>query len=195
MRAMRFGAPSAASLVRPEEKQPKLEAFISRHLESGSSGPGTSILVVARSRESPVVRAIAALCGPIVSAGHPLRIILGYIDHGGLSAGTAAGLAPALECEVRWAKNRRLLEAHEQLVLNSLSCWTGDSMRRDPCKCHALETYVDACAHTTGAATRFFERLWRVCEPLPWSGPSRGRLTPGAVLGVDKRSGISTTRH
>ena len=70
------------------------------------------------------------------------------------------------DCEVRWARNPRLMEAHEQLVLGPETCWIGDSMRREPTKCDAYEAYVDSCLKTTATVVTSFERLWRTCEPL-----------------------------
>jgi hypothetical protein len=67
---------------------------------------------------------------------------------------------------VRCARHPRLIEAHEQLVLGPQACWIGDSMRRDPTKCDAFESYVEGCGEAAGCALVSFERLWVACEPL-----------------------------
>ena len=64
--------------------------------------------------------------------------------------GWALSDAVEVDCEVRWARKPRLIEAHEQLVLGPQTCWIGDSMRREPAKCDAYETYIDDCAETAG---------------------------------------------
>ena len=94
--------------------------------------------------------------------------------------------AGAVDCEVRWARDPRLIEVHEQLVLGPRTCWTGDSMRRDPAKCDALETFIDDCAESAGTATASFERLWTASEPLPWSPPVVRDVEPaGRVRAAD----------
>ena len=166
---MRLRPPPRMSVTRRGDKEQRLSEFVGEHLaEARHSGrqPGNEVLVVARSVESPVVRAVSSLAGEIVAAGYSVRLIIAQADRQSLPRGWSLSDAVEVDCEVRWAKKPRLIEAHEQLVLGPETCWIGDSMRREPSKCDAYETYVDTCAATAGSATVSFERLWGASEPL-----------------------------
>jgi hypothetical protein len=157
------------SVTRRGEKEQRLSEFIGDHLADArhaSRQPGSEMLVVARSVESPVVRAVSALAGEIVAAGYAVRMIVAQADSQSLPRGWSLSDAVEVDCEVRWARKPRLIEAHEQLVLSPETCWIGDCMRREPAKCDAYETYVDTCAATAASATTSFERLWNASEPL-----------------------------
>ena len=143
----------------------------------GEAGRFSQIQVVARSLESPVVKAIVGLARDLAASGISVRMILAQADHDTFGdAWFDAGHAVGFDHEVRWAKHPRLIEAHEQLVLGAQTCWIGDSMRRDPTKCDAFESYVEGCGEAAGCALVSFERLWGACEPLL----ARGRRRPGA---------------
>jgi hypothetical protein len=87
-----------------------------------------------------------------------------------------------LEWEVRVARNPRLIEAHEQLVLGARACWTGDTMRRDPATCDAYESFVADGPELAAAARLTFERLWSDGEPLTALAPIAAALaTPKAI--------------
>jgi hypothetical protein len=156
-------------VTRRGDKEPRLAAFIAQSLAvTGSNAqpwPGAGILVIARSLQSPVVRAIGTLAREIAAAGCPVRMIVARPDR---TARCDAWTFPhaALDCKVRLARDPRLIEAHEQLVLGPKTCWTGDSMRRDPALCDAYESFVDDCAETASAAATTFDRLWIGGEPL-----------------------------
>jgi hypothetical protein len=168
---MRFPPHIRMSVTRREEKEHRLGAFIARNLailapvgRDAEPRQGGGISVIARSLHSPVAKAIAALAPEIAAAGRPVRIILARSDRPLTAVGWPD--AVALECEVRLAKDPRLAEAHEQLVLGSATCWTGDSMRRDPAASDAYESYVDDCVEIARAAAMTFERLWTGAQPL-----------------------------
>jgi hypothetical protein len=157
------------SVVKRGEKEQKLVAFLDRHFARGYDhhhDAGHDILLIARSIRSPVVQAVASLAPRIAAAERSLRMIVAHADREALPPGWSISDATQIDCEMRWARNRRLLEAHEQLVLGRDTCWTGDSMRRDPAKCDAYETFVEGDPVMTGAAYLSFERLWSASEPL-----------------------------
>jgi hypothetical protein len=166
---MRFSLPLRMSVIKRGEKEQKLAAFVGSHfargLDSHLAG-AREILVIARSIDSPVAKALATQAGQIAASGRPLRIILARADRGSLPAGWSLGEGGQIECDIRWASNPRLLEAHEQLVLATDTCWIGDSMRRDPAKCDAYETYVEDNAEIATSARVSFERLWAVSQRL-----------------------------
>ena len=167
---MRFRPQLRMSVTRRENKEQRLKEFIGQHLatrQSSDAPPTRALLIVARSAESPVIKAIAGLAGEIASLGASVRMILAQPDREGLADGwTLAAEPAALDYEVRWARDPRLIEAHEQLVLGPQTCWVGDSMRREPAKCDAFETYTPECSQAAHSATLSFERLWTASEPL-----------------------------
>ena len=161
------------SVTRRDEKELRLGAFISRGL-GAAAGPQDAasppaILVMARTVQSPVVRSVSALAGQIAAAGGSIRIILAKLSRGapgGAGGEILAALQDAARCQVRQARNPRLIEAHEQLVIAARICWTGDSMRRDPAISDAYESFVEDCPAIATSAAATFERLWGDCVPV-----------------------------
>jgi hypothetical protein len=191
--------PLRVSVTRHEEKEQKLQAFLSHHisrLRPGSDAPHpTHLLLVARSLESPVIRAMASLADEIAAAGLGARVILAQVDREPLPEDWGRGIA--FTHEIRWAKHPRLIEAHEQLVLGPETCWIGDCMRRDPAKCDAYETYVEGCGEAAGCAAVSFERLWHASQPLlSRSGRRGGGVGPGPMPIVEAApQATAGTRH
>ena len=182
---MRFPPLLGMSVTRRGEKERRLSAFIGQHLAAAQSSAaqlGCEILLIARSVESPVVKAIGALAPEIVAAGYSLRMILAQADRDASPRGWV--LAHAIE--VRRARDPRLIEAHEQLVLGLRTFWTGDSMRRDPAKCDAYESFVDDCAESAGFAAATFERLWMASHPLLERTPVARVMSP--LVAVARRA-------
>jgi hypothetical protein len=183
---MRLRPQLRMSVTKRGEKEQRLGEFISEYLAEARTArpqPSLEILLIARSVDSPVVRAVAGLASEIAAAGYSLRLIVAQADRESLPPGWVLSEAVEVDCEVRWARKPRLIEAHEQLVLGPQTCWTGDTMRRDPAKCDAYEAFIDACADTTASASVSFERLWQASEPLFGRAPSARyvREAPGAV--------------
>ena len=182
---MRLRPPLSASVTRHGDKEQKLKGFILEHI-GGRQGQSVDrrdqIQIVARSLESPVAKAVAGLAVEVAQAGLSVRMIVAHADHDtSAEAWTHAGRTVGFDHEIRWARHPRLIEAHEQLVLGPHTCWIGDSMRRDPAKCDAFESYVEGCGEAAGCALVSFERLWNACEPLL----ARGARTGSAVAETD----------
>jgi hypothetical protein len=183
---MRLRPPLRVNVTRHEEKEQKLQDFLSHHLarraHGGDAAHVTHLLIVARSLESPVVRAVASLTEDIAGAGLSVRMILAQIDRGPLPEDW--GRTVTFTHDLRWAKHPRLIEAHEQLVVGPETCWIGDCMRRDPAKCDAYESFVEGCGEAAGCAAVSFERLWLACQPLASRTASRSGgsdMGPGAM--------------
>ncbi len=73
---MRLRPPLRMSVTRRGEKEQRLGEFVGDYLaeaQQARSQPGAEILLVARSVESPVVKAIAAQAAEIVAAGYSVR--------------------------------------------------------------------------------------------------------------------------
>jgi hypothetical protein len=160
--------PLRASVSRHEDKEQRLKQFVHHHLRMASDR-AHQLLVVARSLDSPVVKAIVGLEQAITAVGGSVRLILAQVDD---EAQCLAGSAMRCKHEIRWARHPRLIEAHEQLVLGPQTCWIGDCMRRDPAKCDAFENYVEDCGEAAGCAAVSFERLWFASAPLHGAAPT-----------------------
>jgi hypothetical protein len=166
---MRLRPPLRMSVMRRGEKEQRLGEFIATCLAEArgvSPCPRSEVLLIARSVESPVVKALAAHAAGLAAGSFSVRMIVAQVDAETMPRGWALSDTVDVECEVRWARKPRLIEAHEQLVLGPETCWIGDSMRREPAKCDAYETFVEDCANTTAGAIVSFERLWKTSEPL-----------------------------
>jgi hypothetical protein len=171
---MRFPSQFRMSVTRRGEKEQRLTAFIARRfaLAGPGVGPGATprlsggICVLARSIDSPVVKAIGALAAEVAAARCAVRLLLVRSDRGFPALGCMHPQVASLDWEVRLARDPRLIEAHEQMVLGERTCWTGDSMRRDPAACDAYETFIDDCPEHARAAQATFERLWSAAEAV-----------------------------
>jgi hypothetical protein len=171
---MRLSQHFRMSVTRRGEKELRLGAFIARGLHGlPTSADGSAVapaermlLVIARSAQSPVAKSIAALAREIAAMGCGVRTILARADRAGLPDAFIAAQSAALDLEVRLARNPRLIEAHEQLVICARTCWTGDSMRRDPAITDAYESFVEDCPAMAAAARSTFERLWTDAQPF-----------------------------
>ncbi len=198
---MRLRPPLRVSVTRHEEKEQKLQEFIYQHLagaqHGGDASHATHLLIIARSLESPLVKAVAGLTNEITAAGLSARMILAQVDREPLPE--EWGRAITFSHEIRWAKHPRLIEAHEQLVLGPETCWIGDCMRRDPAKCDAYESYVEGCGEAAGCAAVSFERLWLASQPLMSQAARRvgGGIGPGSPLPIIEAAPQPTagTRH
>jgi hypothetical protein len=173
------------------EKVAKLSAFIASDIDTraarGLYAAGGCYLLIARSPESPVAVALRDHTAGLAKSGIRIRAVFGDVELGQGAAMVAA--APfALPSECRIARDPRLLAAHEQLVLSPDCAWIGDSMRREPSKRDAYESYAAGCAETATNAARSFEKIWRAAAPvrsipvLPAALASRLPDIPGVGL-------------
>jgi hypothetical protein len=184
-----------ASVIKHEDKSEKLKGFIQSWLvqvtsESESepaSGAAVSehrrVTLVARSPNSPVACAVADLSAAIATAGYAVNVVFSTLDAEAPAADwRVIGESPSCLGELRVARNPRLADAHEQLVLSDNVCWIGDSMRRDPSKRDAFEVYATGYAATVQLAATSFSRLWAVCAPVKLTTTRpRARTTTTAV--------------
>lgn len=148
-------------VVKREEKEAKLTAFIASNLAANPASTQPWLLV-ARSAESPVVKALDALAPALAAAGRTVTALLTQASPG-IADGTAM---PALKFagEVRVTHDIRLLDAHEILCLDGDTSWIGDCMRREPAKRDAYECYAANCAETADWSRKAFDRLWAKAE-------------------------------
>jgi len=157
---MRFIGPPTATVIKKEDKEAKLEAFIDDHIASkkqNDEAPGQAYLLIVRSHESPVVRALARIAK---RTRHGEFTIKALVMMPGQDANTDWPAELASITSFRSVPDMRLLDAHEQLWLDSNTAWVGDCMRRDPSLRDAYECYASGCKTTAGFVGSAFEQLW-----------------------------------
>ena len=200
---MRLAPPLQINVVRKEDKEAKLRDFILRDIAERQNGAvpagPQAYLMIARSLESPVARALLASCADAATLGIRLRTLFLLDDS------VAHGLDTTIEnhlgmIDARFAVDSRLIDAHELLVLSPSTAWIGDCMRRDPAKRDAYEFYSTDAPEAARSAARSFERMWQVSSPLvlrrlpsdiPDAATIAAEATPsGANGGVE-----AATRH
>lgn len=165
---MRFMPKARLGAVTQEQKEARLKDFIGHHVASTrDNNPGFPIAyrLLVLSIESPAARAVSALAADISAAGIKVEAVL--------ACPSRSGTIESADC--RFVNDLRLLDAHEQLVLDHRTVWTGDCMRRDPLRRDAYEQFSNDCQETAAHAARSFAHIWRA------AGPS-GSLAEGRVL-------------
>jgi hypothetical protein len=152
-------------IVKHQQKEARLTSFIADQIGVCVES-GCAISVLARSIESPVVRALSSLHAAGRLANIAIKVIL-------LEAGTTVGRAAhgaatgALGgSEFRLIADKRILDAHEQMIMAPTVCWIGDCMRRDPSTRDAFETMTTTHRIATSHAQASFARLWAIAAPL-----------------------------
>lgn len=189
---MRF-APNARPNVMAQEKEARLRAYISRHMESlreqGVASGVTTYRLLALSLESPVASVLKSMLPELSAAG--IRVEMVLLRRSGVSE------IQGVDCRV--VTDARLLDAHEQLVLDRATVWVGDCMRRDPLKRDAYELYSDSPV-VAGHAARSFAQIWRAAGPSgtlasaerKWSGLRQASLfDPSLIAGADAMAAAS----
>ena len=149
--------PPRMHVVRKEEKEGRLTAFIGEHLAAvaAEASPDGGLTVIARSFESPVLKALATYRNEIKAAGLSIRAIIVLAEAAAEPVTELLSASPT-----RHGCDPRLLDAHEQLAFGDRVAWIGDCMRREPAKRDAYEIYSPDCTETAALARRSFERVW-----------------------------------
>jgi len=164
-------------IVKREHKEDKLARFVR---DCSIPASGAVITVLARSLTSPVIRALSTVLAEAGNTSVTLRIILTHTD--GLHADDAT-LFAGHTVTFRWARQPRLADAHEQLVIANAT-WIGDCMRRDPAKRDAFECYSPDCSRSVRWATMAFERLWSHAEPTSAAAAHIAVIAPAETAPV-----------
>lgn len=162
-------------IVRLEDKESKLKSFITSFVQeskaAGAPARDQVLLLVVRSLDSPAAKAVAALAADGI-LDLPVRAVVALMAKSELDAASDGARAFFASQTVRAARDPRLLDAHEQIVLGSAASWVGDCMRRDPVKRDAYECYAADCGRTARWARISFERLWQASAPFEFSRAS-----------------------
>jgi len=146
------------------------------HFVDGAAA-GASLTMLLRSPEADPAKTLIGMTGALERKGIHARVILARIEpdddlkklFDALSS--LAPLEPAHEL-IRWARNPRLLEAHEQVTYGETMCWSGDAMRRDADKRNALTLFDEEAPEAVRLGRLAFDALWAASSLVP-----KGRLT------------------
>lgn len=76
----------------------------------------------------------------------------------------------------RWVKNQSLLDAHEQIVLGTTMCWSGDAMKRRPSQREGFELFEDSSPAMARLGRLAFEAMW----------DASAEISPGKLKIIDK---------
>ena len=68
---------------------------------------------------------------------------------------------------IRWTRNPRLLDAHEQVIYGEALCWSGDAMRRDADKRNALALFEEEAPDAVRHGRLAFAALWAQASLVP----------------------------
>lgn len=140
-----------------------LSRFIAR-VESDGAEPRTLTMIL-RSAASTASLALIGMSRDLARAGIVAKAVVASLepeeDLRRLFA-SLSELCPADSAEelIRWARDPRLLDAHEQVTYGATVCWSGDAMRREADKRNALSLFDESAPRTALLAQRAFEALW-----------------------------------
>jgi hypothetical protein len=162
------------------------ESELRRHLKMMSrfldgAKQGASLTMILRSAGSDPAKTVIGLKGAMQNAGVSAKAILAKLDPDDELKQLFAALSelspgqPASEL-IRWARNPRLLDAHEQVTYGDVMCWSGDAMRRDADKRNALALFDEKAPETVRLGKLAFAALWGASALVP-----AGRLVGPAV--------------
>ncbi len=174
---MPITTPSRMQVVRKEEKETRLQDFIRQELaELGDAAAGVRCMILARSPDSPVARAVAAFASELDSHKIAPRVIFSSVQGDG-TATPSAGADWLKGCNLCFVRHPQLIDAHELLVMGHQASWIGDSMRRDPQKRDAYECYTRSSAPTAETTARSFEQIWQRSETAAPPAPKTDGAT------------------
>jgi hypothetical protein len=126
-----------------------------------------SLTMILRSASSSPAQALIAKVRDLVRAGIAAKVLVAKLDPEDDLRRLYACLSelspqdPAKEL-IRWARNPRLLDAHEQVTCGASLCWSGDCMRRDADKRNALSLFEDGSGDMVRLGQLAFKALWSV---------------------------------
>ena len=167
---MRSTPPPGTSVVKREDKSERIREFIAAalaSLDAAAPADAAIVLLIARSIESPAAVALANRGADLAARGIAVRAIFSSVDAEATACGwTLNSRANAYTSQIGWARDPRLLDAHEALVIGRSATWIGDSMRRDPDKRDSFEHQALDCHVTAQRTSASFERIWALSEPL-----------------------------
>jgi len=140
-----------------------MSRFVER-VESDSAEPRTLTMIL-RSVSSSASLALIGMSQDLARAGIAAKVVVANLEPEEDLRQLFTSLSELCPREsakelIRWARNPRLLDAHEQVTFGASMCWSGDAMRREADKRNALSLFDDAGPGTVRLAQLAFEALW-----------------------------------
>ena len=140
-----------------------LAEFIGR-VEADANEP-RELTMILRSASSGPAQALILKARDLAHTGIAAKVIVAKLDpeedvrklYACLSELSPRGRVHEL---LRWARNPRLLDAHEQATYGSSLCWWGDAMRREADKRNALSLFEDGSPGSVRLGQLAFQALW-----------------------------------
>ena len=161
--------PESAGELREIELRQHLQ-MMARSVERAEAD--VCLTMILRSAASDPAMALVAMKGALQHAGLRAKVILARLDPEDELRQLCAGLSdlapqvPALEL-IRWARNPRLLDAHEQVIYGASMCWSGDAMRREADRRNALTLFDEEAPDKARLGRLAFAALWTASSPVP----------------------------
>lgn len=130
------------------------------------------VTIIARSPQSPVIAAVTERAKDLSRHGVRVQIIFSELGTDGSVAQMVQKLSGLLSLtgvqdSLRWARKRCLKDAHEQIILGTSMCWSGDCMRREPGKVDSLDLFDNDAEKTARFGRIAFDSIWAISTPLP----------------------------
>jgi hypothetical protein len=154
------------------------QAQLDRHLEAMSrfieraGCEARACTMVLRSAASAPAQALIQMKDALLGARVQARAILAKLEPQDelrdlFTALSALSPDAPKEALVRWARNPRLLDAHEQVTYGDDMCWSGDAMRRDASKRNPLVLFEADAPEAARRGQHAFKALWAASVPVP----------------------------
>lgn len=158
-----------------EFRQAELDRHLdamSRFVEHAAKHDGLCCTMILRSAASTPAQALLLMKDALGSAGVRVTAILAKLkpeDDLKQFFACLTDLAPNQPAGelIRWARNPRLLDAHEQVTYGDTMCWSGDAMRRDADKRNPLVLFDTDAPDAARLSTAAFTALWRASVAMP----------------------------
>ena len=194
-------------VVGSESSRDLRQSELRRHLQMMSrfveqAKAGCSLTMILRSAGSDPVKTLVGMKGALQRAGVSAKVILAKLEPEDdlkqlfASLSELAPQEPAPEL-IRWARNPRLLDAHEQVTYGEAMCWSGDAMRRDADRRNALTLFDEEAPDTVRLGRLAFQALWAASSLVPERrllGPATARPSGAHEQASDATVAVSTRR-
>lgn len=177
-----------------------LARFLESVASSGGEAPGLTLIL--RSASSIPAQALISMTEELAQAGARAKLVLARLEPEEelrqlfTSLCRLAPREPAKEL-IRWARNPRLLDAHEQVTLGASMCWSGDAMRRPADRRNTLTLFDEEAPQTARLGRLAFEALWAASTPVPERrllGPATARPSGAYQPMQDATVAVSSLR-
>ncbi len=149
-----------------------VSSYLHRLETKGGSMRERSLTLIARSPSASVARALIPHARELEREQVCIQLIFARLSPVELLAELAVALnliAPRdnATSPVRLIKTPALLHAHEQLVLGSSTCWTGDMLRRCEENRNGLDLLEQDAPGSVRLAQFAFNAMWAIAKPVP----------------------------